>query len=226
MRLFISILLSLCTTFAFAQKLSYEDFERESRFNKRLLPKQGSTTKSEDQLTAEKAYVEKMLSEYSSRTEASDQLVQEGIDQLKEDPKEAMYSFNNAYLIDSSNAHVYWGYGKLYSQFKKYELAETYYKQGLDLDVKDSRLLTSLARNYQDKYQEEELREYLERSIELLNKSLKANDKQAETFGLLAMAHLKLGDCETAKDYLNDYLELAGEQKDQALVQGINSQCE
>lgn len=225
MRLFISILLSIFISTAFAQNLSYEDFMRETKFNKRLLPKQGSTTKSDDQLAAEKAYVEKMKQEFSSAREASNKLVEKGAEQLKEDPREAMYSFNNAYLIDSSNAKVYWGYGELYSYFKQFDLAEDYYQQGLYRAGKNTQLLNSLAHNYQDKYEEEELNEFIEKSIELLDKSLKVNTKEPETYLLLTHAYLKLGNCDIAKDYFKDYLSLADENKNQEMAKKIARSC-
>jgi tetratricopeptide (TPR) repeat protein len=225
MKLIISLFLLVFISSAFAQNLSYEDFMRETKFNKRLLPKQGSTTKSDDQLEAEKAYVEKMKETHASAREASNKLVDKGYKQLKEDPREAMYSFNNAYLVDSSNAKVYWGYGELYSNFKQFDIAEAYFKEGLYRDGKDVHLLNSLARNYQNKYSEEELNEFLEQSIGLLDRSLKASIEEPETYMLLTKAYLKLGNCDIAKDYFKDYSAIAGEEKKQEMAKVIAVSC-
>ena len=225
MKSFLSIFLILFTSTVFTQNISYDDFMRETKFNKRLLPKQGSTTKSVDQLAAEKAYVEKMKEEYNSSREASNVLIQEGIENLKVDPREAMYSFNNAYLVDSSNAMVYWGYGKLYSYFKQFDLAEDYFQEGLYRNGKETHLLNSLAMNYQHKYAEEELNEYLEQAIGLLDESLKANDKEPYAYLLMTQVYLKLGNCGIAKDYFKDYSALAGEQSNPELKQSIENNC-
>jgi len=221
MKTLLSFILILLLGTISAQNKDYELFQREAKFNKRLLPKLGSTTKSIDQIESERAYVKKTMKEYSSAREASDTMVKRGYELLKTDLKEAMNNFNNAYLLDSSNANVFWGFGRVYSEFGDYDLAEKYYREGLFISEKNTMLLNALGKNFQDRYAQEELKEYLEKSIELLQSSYKLESKNAETSELLSWAYIKLGDCKTATKYFNYHIAVAGNDSNESLRKAI-----
>lgn len=81
----------------------------------RMLPKYGGVQKSKEQLAADKDFLDEILSEDKYRDNkrlASDELIKIGFDYLyKGDVKTAMYRFNQAYLVDSTNTDIYWGFG-------------------------------------------------------------------------------------------------------------------
>jgi len=226
MRISLSIIMIMAIVSASSQNMSYDQFQREAKFNKRILPKHGATTKSVDELEAEKAFIAKAVEEHSSASNASKEMVKKGFKELKKDPKAAMYSFNKAYLLDSSNAEVYLGYGKVYRQFKQYELSRNYYQQGLNIDKNNYKLLNAMAENYQASYEEEELKAYLEESIDLLEKSYKKKPEEAETSRLLTKAYLKMDNCEMANKYFQEYLSAAKKEKDASLTKAMKMQCQ
>ena len=57
------------------------------------------------------------------KTAASDYLIKLGFNYMyKRDLKTAMYRFNQAYLLDSTNSDIYWGYGAIYMTLGNFEL--------------------------------------------------------------------------------------------------------
>lgn len=197
--------LFLCSFVIKAQKINYEDYQREAKFNKRILPKYGLTTKSEEQLTAEEAFINKAVEENGSRKQAAVKLVEKAHNYLKNDPKNAVYHLNQAYILDSTYSNIYLGYGDLYHRFDDYEMAKHYYLEGLQKEAKNTTLLNALASNYQAAYRNEELPAYLKNSAELLRKSFKIDPTNAATSKLLTKAYLQLNKCKMAKKYYEAY---------------------
>ena len=209
----------------YAQKMSYEDFKREANINKRLLPKYGKVQKSDDELAADKAFIERSIQEYKTVELASKAMVKEGYSSLKKDPKQAMINFNQAYLLDSSNADIYWGYGKLYSYFEQYELADAYYQEGLNLNSKSVMLLNSIGENYITLYKMDEVAEHLDMAIKNLQSAFMNDPSKCHTTKLLTEAYLLKDDCEKARKYYQVYQATEMEHDDPELTKKMEEQC-
>lgn len=91
--------------------------------------------------------------EFKTRREASDHLINLGFQYYyRQDFKTAMYRFNQAFLLDSNNTDIFWGYGAIYMAFGQYELAKTQYHTGLAIDPTNTHLLTDLATYFMEQY--------------------------------------------------------------------------
>src|SRR5687768_4539371 len=96
---------SLLTTTTVAQQ-SFESWEKESKTNKRLLPRYGLLTKSEAEIRSDSSYTKQMMTlpEFKTRRDASDHLINLGFQYYYNgDLKTAMYRFNQAFLLDTTN---------------------------------------------------------------------------------------------------------------------------
>src|SRR5262245_19428952 len=116
---------------------SFEQWEMESKTDKRLLPRYGHLPRSEQELKAYADFIKQMLAlpDFKTRREASDHLIHLGFQYYyRPDFKTAMYRFNQAYLLDSTNTDIFWGYGAIYMAFGQYELAKRQYDEGLAID--------------------------------------------------------------------------------------------
>src|SRR5689334_14267369 len=95
----------------FGQQPTWDDWEKESLSNKRLLPKYGQQPKTNDEKKADEAFVKEIIEKEQfkgDRRAASDHLIRLGFNYLyREDLKTAMYRFNQAYLLDSTNTDIY-----------------------------------------------------------------------------------------------------------------------
>ncbi len=225
MKTLVTVIALLSFSILCAQNMSYEEFQQEARINKRLLPKYGKTQKSDDELAADKAFIEKSIEEHKNVKLASKQMIKAGYHALEDDPKSAMINFNQAYLLDSSNADIYWGYGKLYYHFEQYEMAMAFYREGLELNPKSTMLLNSLGESCMAMHKADGSIDHMDDCIKKLQSSFMIDPSKAETSKLLTMAYLDVENCEKAKKYYQVYLATEKQKEDFELMERVEEEC-
>src|SRR6188474_763792 len=135
---FITTILSflLLTNFSFSQ-INFDKWEEESKTNKRLLPRYGHLPKTTGEIKSDSDYIRQTMAlpQFKTRREASNHVIGLGFQYYyRSDFKTAMYRFNQAYLLDSTNTDIFWGYGAIYMAFGRYDLAKDQYEEGLSID--------------------------------------------------------------------------------------------
>lgn len=225
MKLLLTILFSLSIFCLSSQEMSYSEFEKEAKINKRFQPKFGNFAKNEDEISADKAFIEKATEEYGSREKASEAMVMAGYQALKKDPREAMINFNQAYLLDSSNADIYWGYGQLYYSFKQHRKAKRYYEEGLQHNPKSTMILNSLGSNCIGMYEQDGDEAHLNDGVKPLQSSFMIDPAKAETSQLLTEIFVEMRNCEKARKYYQVYLATKTNDKKQDLKKQMEKNC-
>jgi tetratricopeptide (TPR) repeat protein len=226
---------------SFAQP-SFEDWETESKTNKRLLPRYGLLPKNEREIAADSSYIAQMMGqpEFKTRREASARAIQLGWDYYyKLDFKTAMYRFNQAYLLDSTNTDIYSGYGAIYMGMHRYDLASEQYKMGLSKDPSNPHLLTDLATYYLDQYYslafmpksdvvqdpKAAAQPHLDSAISLLNRSYAIDNKDVNTAYKLSICYYNNGDCSNAWKYYDVAMALGGKPVTTKYVTDLKKRC-
>lgn len=128
-----SVILLLAST-VFGQQMTLDQWNKEAKTNMRLLPKYGHVQKTKEQKQADQEFIETALKLGATKRKASDDLISMGFKYLYRDIKTAMYRFNQAYLVDSTNTDIYWGFGGVYMRLGDYASAEKQYKEGLAIN--------------------------------------------------------------------------------------------
>src|SRR4030095_14797394 len=114
-----------------AQKMTLEEWNEEAKENIRCLPKYGHVQKSPEQIRADSEFIQRTLPRFANKRLASEFVIDLGFQYLYHDVKKAMYRFNQAYLFDSTNSNIYWGYGAVYLLLEDYPRAREQYEEGL-----------------------------------------------------------------------------------------------
>ncbi|MBL1411054.1 tetratricopeptide repeat protein [Sphingobacterium faecale] len=190
--------------------------EKKNADDIRMLPKYGGVQKSKEQLAADQDFLDTIFSDDKYRDNkrlASDELIKIGFDYLyKGDVKTAMYRFNQAYLIDSTNTDIYWGFGGVYMTQSMPDKAKEQYEIGLRENPQNTHLLTDLGTYYMIKFQEGENRntKELEQALSLFEKSYGLDDKDQNTLIKLSMTHLLNSNCKAAWKYYSECQALGG----------------
>lgn len=133
MRKTLTLLFAFLAWTTFGQQMTSEQWEEEAKTNIRLLPKYGNVQKTEAQKKADKEFIESALKQDSTNRKASDHLISLGFNNLYRDIKTAMYRFNQAYLLDSTNTDIYWGFGGVYLTLGNYKKPLNNIKKDLQL---------------------------------------------------------------------------------------------
>ena len=106
MKNIITLVLLVFTLFSFGQKMTFEEWENQSKINKRLLPKFGEIEKSKEEIIIDEDFIKEVMSSFKTKTEASNHMIDLGFKYLyRGDLKTAMYRYNQAYLLDNNNAN-------------------------------------------------------------------------------------------------------------------------
>ncbi|MFV0470159.1 MAG: tetratricopeptide repeat protein [Dysgonomonas sp.] len=139
-----------------------------------LLPLYGNIEKCEEQKLADKKFLIACDSIYPSRKNAAEDYVRIAWDYAdRDDVDNATKRFNQAYLLDSLNADVYWGLGIIEGSKKRYIEAEVLFRKSLDLNPKNEKVWFCLVVNDKEQYGDDENHK-IERD-KLLKKILEMN---------------------------------------------------
>ncbi len=147
------LILLLITGIAPAQQISYLQWQQMEKTNPMLQPKLGYQTLPHTIKNTRDSLTRVLTKKFVSAEAASDYLIQQGAQYLyQDDLVTAMHRFNQAYLMDSTNTDIYWGYGEVYAAMGQHMPAREQYLQGLALDPQNDRLLTANGTTYLAEY--------------------------------------------------------------------------
>ncbi|MBL7962271.1 MAG: hypothetical protein JNM31_00370 [Flavobacteriales bacterium] len=217
---------------SFAQHLTFEEWQKQSFRDLRLMPQYGNRPKSPEMLASDSAFVALTLAAIPDPHTASDHLVDLGFVQLRDgNMTHAMYRFNQAYLLEPKNPSIYRGYGAFFMTLDRADEAGRLYADGLAIDSTDTRLMIDLSAAFLT--QEYNFRAtapdkadtLLNGAIGLLNRALHYAPKSADAHFRLSAAYLRKGDCAQARRYYDACIDLGGSQLTEELGPVLQAKC-
>lgn len=195
-------------------------WDKEAVTNIRLRPKYGLVQKSKEQKEIDEDFIKETLRQEEfkgDRRAASDFMIKKGFDYLYNgDLKTAMYRFNQAYLLDSLNTDIYWGFGGVYMTLGKFEQARVQYQEGLSINPSNTHLLTDLGSYFSAKchmlqdIDSEKVPTNLDSAIMYMTQSYTLDAKDPNTTFKLSVCYLYKDDCENAWRYYDECVALGG----------------
>ncbi len=204
MRTILTLIIIFIVLTSFGQEITLKQWDEEAKTNIRLLPKYGHVQKTEEQKKSDQEFIETALKLDTTNKKASDHLISLGFKYLYKDIKTAMYRFNQAYLLDSTNTDIYWGFGGVYLSLGDYAKAEKQYQEGLAINPNSTHLLTDYGTYFMAQYyylnliDEKGALIHLESAISNLTKSYQFDSTDPNTSFKLSVCYLKKDDCENA----------------------------
>lgn len=229
--IFLTILFS--TGFSQAQT-NARTWEEEAGTNIRLLPAYGYVSKTPEMIRADDEFIRRTMERQKfegSRRKASEEMVSIGFRYLNENNvKVAMYRFNQAFLLDSTNSNLYRGFGAVYVYLQLYEKALAQYEKGIQQQADNPLLWRDYGRCFlQQAITSGHVRvndlQYINRAIEYLQKSASLNAKDAETWAQLAMSYILKQDCNKAKEMITAYKQHSTIALPEPIVRELNRNC-
>lgn len=231
MKTFFTTLTLLLSITAFAQEMTWEQWEKESQTNIRLLPKYGNVVKTKDQKKSDEEFIEAILKQDSTHRKGSDHLISLGFQYLYRDLKTAMYRFNQAYLLDSTNTDIYWGYGAIYMVLGQYEKAKEQYEEGLKNVPENPHLLTDYGTYFMTQYyvleptDKEMALQNLESAISYMTQSYNIDPSDQNTTFKLSILYWSKDDCKSAWEYFDECMALGGQPITEAYTKDLEKKC-
>ena len=198
--------------------MTLDQWNEEAKTDIRFLPKYGYAEKSPEQLEADAKFLRVTLPQFASERLASEHYIEVGFSYLYHDIKKAMYRFNQAYLLDSTNSDIYWGYGGVYMILEDYHRAREQYEEGLLHDPVNTRIMTDYGTYFVILGMPDSAIQYLSRSYML------DNTNQNTSFKLAAFYYFK-DDCKNAMYYYERCKSLGGQPLRQEFVDSLQMKC-
>ncbi|WP_285056600.1 tetratricopeptide repeat protein [Pedobacter ginsengisoli] len=206
--------------------INYNAWQEEAKTNIRLLPKYGNLPKNEQQKEADNKLISRYEKQEGTRHKGSELLINQGFKYLYNgDIKTAMYRFNQAWLLDSTNTDIYWGYGSVYFYLKQYQLAMEQYDEGLRINPENSKIITDKATLHMIAYQMNNEASKLKEAITLFNKSYALDQKNQNTLFKLSVSYFLDNNCKKARLYYDECVKLGGEPITPEYTQALNEKC-
>ncbi|MCC9137432.1 tetratricopeptide repeat protein [Pontibacter silvestris] len=133
----------------------------------------------------------------------------------------ASYLFGRAWLMDSTNNDIYWGYGLVYGQQKEYDKALFILYRALESDKENSRLLTDIATSHLGRFYELSDLEDLLQSKKLLEEAVKVEPDNAEASYKLAVNCYYLREFQQARAYLHQSIQQDKNVADETFISAL-----
>ncbi len=224
---FLLLITGACTTQA--QHLTYTEWHQKALLDMRLAPRFGDRVKNAEHQASDAEFIRLMLANDSVPRSASKLLVEHGFERLSAgDLTAAMYRFNQAFLMDSTNADIYWGYGTFFMELDRPLIAHTMFRAGLSVDSTHVELLTGEATAYLAEHHTTTdstyARELMTKALGAAQSAARHNPRHTPALQRVVICLVHLGHCVEAKEAFQQY-ERIGDPKDVQLLGDLLINC-
>ena len=167
------------------------------------LPMYGEVEKCKEQLEADANYLAEMDELFITREAAADDVIKQAWHHFyKDDLKTAMRRFNQAWLLDSTNYHIYWGFGNILGKSAKPQQAIKMFDLAKQHNPTESDFYVASASAYGNVYLQTSDKKLLYKTIKDLEVAVKIDNLNATAYAILAQAYATLDQKAKANEYL------------------------
>ena len=168
-----------------------------------LKPMYGKVKKCKQQAESDKDFIEHCRKEFGDLKRASMEHVGMGWQYFnKGDVDTAIKRFNQAWLLDSLNADVYWGFASVEGTRGKTDEAIKLFDKSLELNPNNTYVWTNLATAYSNKFREKYDVKYLDETIKCLKKAIALSPKNEDAYRMITIAYSHYNQKDSLKEYL------------------------
>jgi len=169
------------------------------------LPMYGHIKKCNEQLDDDAkflAYCDKL----GSRKELSAHMLMRGWQYLyKNQLDTSMMRFNQAWLLDSLNAEIYWGFGDNLGMQRKFRESLPFFERSLKMNPNNAKVWGDASNSYGNAFYETKDEKYLKEAINALKCAIHLDPNNAGYYGQITSAYCYF----TQKDSARKYLKIA-----------------
>lgn len=126
----------------------------------------------------------------------------------------AMKRFNQAWMLDSNNASVYWGFGVVLGKQKQYQESIPYFERALSFDSNNANLYQDAANSYYNYSFSSKDKRAMLKGIECIEHAIKINPDSKRNYRQLTVGYYYLEQADSVKKYLG-----ISDAKDSSLIE-------
>jgi len=168
-----------------------------------LLPMYGNAPKCKEQIKSDEEFFAFTDSKFKDRKTAALASIQLGWNYFyKNDLETSMKRFNQAWLLDSLNADVYWGFGNLLGRKNQFEASIPHFKKSLELSPNNPKVYESMASSYGQLFIATRKPANLNKAIESLKKANSLDKNNARILAQLTTSYFYAQQKDSVHKYL------------------------
>jgi tetratricopeptide (TPR) repeat protein len=168
------------------------------------LPMYGKVKKCAEQIESDSTFLKSCDENFKNdRKKASKYYTKRGWQYLYQNKLDtAMFRFNQAWMLDSLNSDVYWGFANLTGMQKKYKESLPLFNRTLKLNPSNSKIWSDASISYGQLFFQTQNKNYLDTAIQFLKTSVKLDQQNPSTYAQLTAAYAYFMQKDSAKKYL------------------------
>ena len=219
-----------------AQQISYPEWQKMAATKSRMLPKYGGVARTPEEKENDDKFVNSILTMEQFKGDtlaASNHMITLGFKYYYTgDLVTAMSRFNQAYLIDSTNSDIYWGFGAVYTSLGALDEAKSLYESGLKMNPKNTNILTDLGTYYLQQYymliplDKKWAAPQLDSAINYLLDAYKFNPQEINATYKLSICYWLKEDCTSAWEYYRICEKLGGTPITKEFTKDLKKDCQ
>ncbi len=163
----------------------------------------GGLKKCDKQIKIDKDFLAYCDKYFKNRNEATRHHIDKGWEFFNNNQLDtAMMRFNQAWLLDSTNADIYWGFGNILGRQQKFQESLKYFNKSLAINSKNSKVWQCLATSYGQLFFQSKDVSLLNKAIDNFKKSVAIDPTNAEAYGQLVASFSYFNQKDSARKYL------------------------
>ena len=167
------------------------------------LPMYGGVKKCKEQIEFDKEFLQDCDKTFKSRKEASLHMIMRGWQYFYGKKLDtSMMRFNQAWLLDSLNADVYWGFGNLLGSQGKFKESLPFFERSIKLNPTNAKVWQDESITYGNIFFQTKDKKNLNLSISSLKKAISLDPNNPRLYGQLTAAYSYFMQKDSARKYL------------------------
>jgi tetratricopeptide (TPR) repeat protein len=163
----------------------------------------GSEKKCIYQLEADEIFLTNCDKQFKDRKEAAIFHINRGWKYFyKNQLDTSMMRFNQAWLLDSTNADIYWGFGTILGTKKQYKESIPLFEKSIKMSSNNPKVFESIASSYGQLFFETKDIKFLNLAIDNLKTSVRLDPNNASAYGQLTAAYSYFMQKDSGRKYL------------------------
>ena len=164
----------------------------------------GHVKKCKEQIDSDNDFLKQSDKQFKNRKDAAKFHVEKGWEYFYKNQFEtSMMRFNQAWLLDSLNTDIYWGYGNILGlSNRNFKESLVYLEKSLKMNPNNTRVWESASTSYGQLFYETKDINLLNTSIDYLKTSIKLEPNNARAYGQLTASYSYYMQKDSARKYL------------------------
>jgi tetratricopeptide (TPR) repeat protein len=167
------------------------------------LPMFDRLKKCDEQIKADQIFLAACDKYYKTRDEATQHHIDMGWGYFyKNQFDSSIMRFNQAWLLDSTNADVFWGFGSVLGKQQHFQESLIYLDKSNEINPNNPKVWLCTSTSYGQMFYQNKDVTLLDKSIDDLKKSISLDPNYAQAYGQLAACYSYFTQKDSAKKYL------------------------